>query len=358
MRLPLMKPTIPLPAPTAGSPAVTAAPRGRECAKSGDRPARPPHSKSLRTLPGLVRLICPPTPSAAGSRKVWRTARHCAVISALLLAPALATAVAAAAPGTTAAVRLTPSATLSGSPGLDFYKIETPTAAYYLEKFGAGLAAMIDPDGHDWISFRSEPGSRSAGEFRGFPNAVHQQAGNYFHPRNTSTEETKTTVERVTADYVSIAVISGNGLWAGRYEFFPSHCTFTMTRMPPENKYWILYEGTPGGKYDDTDWWMTSAVKEPQPLTTNHEGDIPAPEWIVFGDRSLNRVLFVLNHGDDDKPDRFYQMDKEMTVFGFGRLRAAKYLDAVPRQFSIGFLETTRHEEIGRAMERILKRPE
>ena len=254
-------------------------------------------------------------------------------------------------------VRLTPDATLASSPGLAFYKVESPRATYYLEKFGAGLAALIDRDGNDWIGFQPKAGSRSAGEFRGFPNAVHQQAGNYFHPRNQSTEETKTRVEYKSADRVSISAVSGNGLWGCRYDFFPTHCTFTMTKMSPEHKYWILYEGTPGGSYDDADWWVTSAIRQPRPLTMNHEGDIPAPEWIAFGDVKLRRVLFLLNHEDDDHPDRFYQMNKEMTVFGFGRLRGEKHFASVPRQFSIGLLDTTDHMEINRQIMKIMGRP-
>jgi hypothetical protein len=47
-------------------------------------------------------------------------------------------------------------------------------------------------------------------------------------------------------------------------------------------------------------------------------------------------------------------MQKEMTVFGFGRHRGEKHLTTVPRSFSIGLLETTDHAEISRALERIL----
>jgi hypothetical protein len=266
----------------------------------------------------------------------------------------LAATSAAVAAGGGPPVRLTQDATLPAAPGLTMYKIETPAATYYLEKAGFGLASMIDRDGNDWISFKSEPGSRAGGEFRGFPNAVHQQAGNYFHPKNQSTEDTRAKVEYSGPGRVTISGVSANGLWACRYDFFPTHCTFTMTKMSPDHKYWILYEGTPGGSYDDTDWWMTSAVKERQPLTTNHEGDIPAPEWIVFGDPKLKRVIFLLSHQDDATPDRFYQMNKQMTVFGFGRLRGEKHLATVPRSFSIGFLETTGHAAIDAAMRRLL----
>lgn len=262
-----------------------------------------------------------------------------------------ATACAPRETATSPAVRLIENAPLPSAPELECYKIETDAATYYLEKSGAGLAALIDREGHDWISFSPEPGSRSTGEFRGFPNAVHRQAGSFFHPKNTGTELSTTRVEHVARDRVSISATSGNDLWACRYDFFPTHCTFAMTKMPSDYKYWVLYEGVPGGQYDDTDWWMTSTVKEPQLLTTNHEGDIPAPEWIVFGDKNLKRVFFLLHHEDDEHPDRFYQARQEMTVFGFGRMGGEKFLDSVPQHVSIGFLETTDPVEIGRAIE-------
>jgi hypothetical protein len=300
-----------------------------------------------------------PSPPAFPSRELklmFFRERAVSVIRWLTASVALAAAatVALAASEPKVGVRLTPSASLPSCAGLDLYRIETPIATYYLEKAGAGLAAMIDREGHDWIGFSSEPGSRAGGEFRGFPNAVNKEDGSYFHPKNEGTEPSTTTVEHASSERVTIAAVSGNSRWACRYDFFPTHCTFTMTKMSPGHKYWILYEGTPGGGYDDTDWWMTSAVKEPKPMSTNHEGDIPAPEWIVFGDVKLKRVLFLASHQDDDAPDRFYQMNRQMTVFGFGRLRGEKHLTSVPRSFSIGFLETTRHAEISAALLQIV----
>ncbi|MEM9659565.1 MAG: hypothetical protein AAF961_14495, partial [Planctomycetota bacterium] len=144
-------------------------------------------------------------------------------------------------------VLLTENAVDEGLPAL---KIETPTATYFLEKTGAGLSSLIDIDGNDWLGFRPEKGSGAAGEYRGFPNAVHQQAGSYFHPKNAGTDPATVRIEFASSDRVSLAAESNNGLWACRYEFFPTHCTFTMTRVPDGWKYWILYEGTPGGDYD------------------------------------------------------------------------------------------------------------
>lgn len=291
--------------------------------------------------------------SAAETARRQVFQRRVAAVLLALLAGGVTSCTAPSGPAASASsgVRLISDAVVPSSPELASYRIETDSATYYLEKTGAGLAAMIDRDGNDWIGFRSEPGSRSSGEFRGFPNAVHQQAGNYFHPKNQNTDPSVTEIEYEGLDRVTISATSGNGLWAGRYDFFPTHCTFTMTRMPADYKYWVLYEGTPGGGYDDTDWWITSAVGEPQPLTTNHEGDIPGPEWIAFGDTNVERVLYLVHHEDDEHPDRYYQMGREMTVFGFGRLRGEKFLDSVPQHFSIGLLETRDPAEIAQHLE-------
>ena len=225
--------------------------------------------------------------------------------------------------------------------GLDCYKIETPKATYYLDKIGAGLSSMIDRDGNDWISFHPQQGSGAAGEYRGFPNAVFKSAGSYFHPRNAGTDPCVIIVEEETPGRVVISALAGNGKWAGRYTFTADTCTFTLTQKPSEHNYWVLYEGTPGGQYDDTDWWMSAATGEKTPLTTPHEGDLAKSEWIAFGDKNLNRML-VLHHAEDDEhPDRYYQMQKKMTVFGFGREGMKKFLDSVPQTFSIGFVEST-----------------
>jgi hypothetical protein len=238
-------------------------------------------------------------------------------------------------------VRLTENAVDESAGGAPCYKIETPIATYFLETIGAGFTSIVDKEGYDWLGFDPTPGSGAGGEFRGFPNAVDHPTESYFHAHNTGTAPSTTKVEHNSSERVSISAVSSNGLWACLYDFFPTHCTFTMTRMPPDEKYWVLYEGTPGGQFDETDWWMTSAVSQPKPMTQPHEGDIPAPEWIVFGDPKLSRVLFLLHHEDDAHPDRFYQMDQKMTVFGFGRQGMGKYLDRVPQSVSIGFLETT-----------------
>ena len=71
--------------------------------------------------------------------------------------------------------------------------------------------------------------------------------------------------------------------------------------------------------------------------------------------RLLSAMLFMpVPDEDDAHPDRFYQMNRQMTVFGFGRQRGDKHLATVPRLFPIGLLETTDHAAIGRMLERLL----
>jgi hypothetical protein len=243
-------------------------------------------------------------------------------------------------------VRLTEEAVDESAGGLPAFKVETPAATYYLEKTGAGLSSLVDRDGNDWLSFHPRPGSRAGGEFRGFPNAVHQQDGSYFHPRNSGTDPAVVRVERAGPDRVSIVAESDRGHWACRYDFYPSRCDFTMTRIPEQRKFWVLYEGTPGGKLAATNWWMTSAIAQRQPISRRHEGDIPSPEWIAFGDAGLDRALVLVQHSDDTHPDTHYAMDELMTVFGFGRQGLTKYLDQVPARFSIGLVEAARHDPI------------
>ena len=285
-------------------------------------------------------------------RPMFKPCAACLVVcaGATLLAATVGPAVAEQPPRSTknrtAHVRLIEDATDESAAGVACFRVETPAATWLLEKTGAGLSSLIDPDGHDWLSFHPKVGSGAGGEYRGFPNAVHRQAGSYFHPRNQSTDPSVTKVVHRGPQRVTIAAESSNGLWACRYDFYATHCRYIMTKLPAGMKYWVLYEGTPGGRYDDSDWWMTSAVMQKTSLTQPHRGDIPAPEWIAFGDRHSHRSLVLLHHEDDSYPDDFYQMQQKMTVFGFGRARLNKYLDSMPQHFSIGFVNSTSHARI------------
>lgn len=255
------------------------------------------------------------------------------------------------APGQAPTVQLSEGADLSAG-GDAAYIITTPNATYYLEKQGGGLSSMLDRDGIDWLGFHKAPGSGHKGEYRGFPNAVHKQDGNYFHAMNAKTDPSKTKVELVSETHVRIGVVSGNGKWEAQYDFFADRLDFTMRKVSPGYKYWVQYEGAPGGEMDDTDFRYASADTARHSINEPFIGDLPAPEWMAFGDANASRMIYLLHHEDDTHPDD-YVSRPHMTVLGIGRRNKDKYLTS-PQKFSIGFIESTEHGVIADGIRNII----
>lgn len=224
------------------------------------------------------------------------------------------------------------------------YIIKISNATFYLDKKGGGLSSILDNDGVDWLGFHKAAGSGHKGEYRGFPNAIHKQDGSYFHAMNATTLPSSSAVNVESPNHVRITFTSENKKWQGQWDFYPEHCDFTMTDVSAGYKYWVLYEGVPGGEMNDSDYWYSSADKEYHPIKEDYLGDLPAPEWFAFGDESYSRMLFVLHHEDDEYPDD-YVSRPDMTVLGFGRSNKDKYLDT-PQRFSIGFIETTEYQKV------------
>ena len=248
------------------------------------------------------------------------------------------------------AVRLTHGVDDSAGGG-PAYIVATPTATYYLEKEGGGLSSMLDKDGVDWLGFHSKKGSGHKGEYRGFPNAVHRQDGNYFHAMNSGTDPSTSVVDFETDQHVRITFTSENGQWQGQWDFYPDRCDFTMTKVSPGYKYWVQYEGVPGGEMEATDFWYSSADSDRHPINEQRISDLPAPEWMAFGDPNSPRVLYVIHREDDEHPDD-YVSRPHMTVLGFGRREKGKFLDT-PGTFSIGFIESTAYTEIDRTIRQV-----
>jgi hypothetical protein len=125
-----------------------------------------------------------------------------------------------------------------------------------------------------------------------------------------------------------------------------------MSKVSANYKYWIQYEGVPGGEMDATDYWYASADSQRHLIEEQFIGDLPAPEWMAFGDQNSPRVLYILHHEDDNFPDDFVSRPY-MTVLGFGRREKSKYLDTT-QTFSIGFIESTDYSRIGRTIRQVL----
>jgi hypothetical protein len=110
--------------------------------------------------------------------------------------------------------------------------------------------------------------------------------------------------------------------------------------------YWFLYEGTPGGALDANDYCVRSPGTRTD-INTDWNGDLPGPEWAYFGDESLGKIIYLVHHEDDSHSDQFWQMQNNMTVFGFGReyTCCGRYMTEAPAHFTVGLADATSMDE-------------
>ncbi len=202
--------------------------------------------------------------------------------------------------------------------GILCFKIEMENATLFLDKEGGGLVSMIDNDGNDWISYR--PGGGSAGEFRGIPNSGE------LHPGYLGGSSTTSFQLNVWHD--SVVVESSRNNEVVEWTFFPSYVKMKLKSIGgTDGRYWVLYEGTPGGSIESSDslWLSTGnrySINSNNPFgsadITNTSGIADGSEWMYVTDGTLNRALYMAIT-DENNNDTYYLMENNMTVFGFGR---------------------------------------
>ncbi|MEZ4620975.1 MAG: InlB B-repeat-containing protein [Caldilineaceae bacterium] len=120
-----------------------------------------------------------------------------------------------------------------------------------------------------------------------------------------------------------------------------------MTMFSAGHDYWFLYEGTPGGELDSSDF-ITFSDGTNVAWNGVYNKDIPNEEWAYASDPNVGangRSLFLINHEDDTGKDSYRDQDDRMTILAFGRNAddGTKYLDAnaMPRHFTIGLMDAT-----------------
>jgi hypothetical protein len=245
-------------------------------------------------------------------------------------------------------MRLTEIDDWQGQPG---YRIETPGANWVYHRTGAGFASLVDPDGNDWISHR--PGGGSAGEYRGIPNVIHPEGG--FHP---GAETCASELVEASGDRVVIASASCDGRWACRWTILPDRAVMDLERVG--HPYWILYEGTPGGEYDESRAFMVDSSGRRGPANSTWERRLPEPRWIYFGTPSSPCVLYLIDH--TPRPagtlDSYWSMEGNMTVFGFGRVLDSAdprwhHLTEVPARLTVGLLHVDSERDMAERLNEI-----
>ncbi len=208
---------------------------------------------------------------------------------------------------------------------MDCYRIETPSATYLFGKRGAGFASILDPAGHDWISYHH--GGLARGEYRGLPKCG--QPIKYFHcgygfGQYTNDNWFTTTVALTEPAHVRIHSETKNGDASGDWDFFPTYATFTLNRCGNEG-FWFLYEGTPDGELKPDEQFALRPGGKRTPLSEPWTETTP---WVAFGGKASQYALVCVNHQEDSPVDSYvswpYKPEpdgglNEMVVFGFGR---------------------------------------
>jgi len=228
--------------------------------------------------------------------------------------------------------------------------ISTPAAKYYYGKRGAGFARILDPDGHDWISYRH--GGEAAGEYRGLPKFG--QPTKYFHcgygfGQYANNNPFRTSYTQVAPDHVRIESQTQDGAAASVWDISPTSATVTLLRIP--GRYWFLYEGTPGGRLDVTSDLAIRPGGKRTPLTEPWTDVIP---WTAFAAGESPYALLCVNHQKISSGDSYVAWPytgnaadrNQMTVFGFGRPswqapdQHSPQLSALPARFTIALAPT------------------
>jgi hypothetical protein len=230
--------------------------------------------------------------------------------------------------------------------------ITTPNARFVYDLNGGGLASLFDAEGRDWIGHGTESGARGA--YRGIPNLINPEGG--FHPGD---DRCVSRVERVDGAVVAVRSSTTDGKWACRWTFFDGYAIMDLEKAA--HTYWFLYEGTPGGRYDEHRTWMMSSAKVRMRANERWERRLPDPRWIAFGCDGVTRALFLgdLTIRPAEVTDSFWSMDSSMTVFGFGRsLRQGErwhHLREVPARFIVGFADGSDPESLTVSIGKILE---
>ena len=218
--------------------------------------------------------------------------------------------------------------------GFSSVRIATATATYFYQKEEGGFSSVVDTAGNDWIGWNSTPGS--GGEFRGVPNLG--PAG--FHPGRDHDVETVIVSQGPLKTTIVSTDDDGNKV---RWEFFPTYARMTVLAF--EDPYYFLYEGTPGGSMNNDDFVVRSDGTQTDRNTTWNNtdglGSGNGQEWVYFGDSGADRFFFLAHHETDNLEDSYFNLDDNMTVFGFGRHNTPSgnpdlLMTAAPNTFTIG----------------------
>ena len=92
--------------------------------------------------------------------------------------------------------------------------------------------------------------------------------------------------------------------------------------------YWFLYEGTPGGSFSSTSDKLVTSDGANQTLDqTSYDSHqryrlrqhATTGQWASFQSVGEDRFIYFAQNTQDTQEDSYYDLNDQMTVFGFGR---------------------------------------
>jgi hypothetical protein len=212
------------------------------------------------------------------------------------------------------------------------FRIETPTATYFVVKSSAAIPSLVDQNNVLWLNFSS--GFRP---YRGIPNLgsccqVDPPDGSDFPVMTTVLDE-----RSLTSTHLRLISKSADGsaYWLV-WDFYLTHLTVTVNHS--EKPYGFTFYGMPGNALDSNDELVLS-TGEHRRADIPFSGDLPGPvEWayIANPETGKNGSLFLIQHGDDEIPENFSNPDADSVRFTFG----SGQIVTTPKRFSIGLINS------------------
>ena len=125
--------------------------------------------------------------------------------------------------------------------------------------------------------------------------------------------------------------------------------------------YWFLYEGTPGGDYDENEAYLTNSGGERRSCASRWERRLPEPRWLYFATPRSAYALLIADRSKRpaDTVDSYWSMERNMTVFGFGRTLDHDsgrwmHLGNTPSRFTVALLPNQEPSAMRADVERLL----
>lgn len=225
--------------------------------------------------------------------------------------------------------------------GQESFEIRTDRATYLYQKAGCAFSSLIDRDGNDWISYKPQGGPK--GHYRGIPNMGYETFG---HPGYD------TGLSKLVSESPSLAKFEStttDGAWEVEWNIHPTHATMTAHQIAAP--VWLLYEGTPGGKFNPKTQFMFFSDGTRVACSEERRQELPSPKWVAFCDPKTRRSLLMAYAGPDSFVDTYWPMGGKggMTVFGFGRTDQdgfGFFINTVPFSLSFALVESVCFPEI------------